>query len=124
MNSPYWFEIAIICGLTTIGGILMGHWESGTPKWRRILKIFVFCGLSVLISATAGRAWFFVFLGVMTGLAILIHAWWLPKKGHQRLDRRAEGKVLRAARLESQAAGGGLIHLPHRTMSWAWFFSR
>lgn len=81
MNSPYWFEIAIICGLTAIGGILMGHWESGTPKWRRILKIFVFCGLSVLISATAGRAWFFVFLGVMTGLVILIHAWWLPKKG-------------------------------------------
>lgn len=81
MNSPYWFEVAIICGLTAIGGILMGHFEEGKPKWRRILKIFVASGLAVLISATAGRVWFFVFLGVLAVLVTLVHAWWLPKKG-------------------------------------------
>lgn len=78
---PYWFEIAVVCGLTTIGGILMGHFGEGEPKWRRILKIFVACGLSVLISATAGRGWFFVFLSVITLLVLLIHVWWLPQKG-------------------------------------------
>ena len=81
MNSPYWFEVAVIFGLTTVGTILMGYWEEGTPKWRRVLKPFVFCGLSVLISATAGRGWFFVFLGALASAVLVIHAWWLPKKG-------------------------------------------
>ena len=78
---PYWFEIAVVCGITAVGTILMGHWEEGMPKWRRILKIFVVCGLSVLISATAGRAWFLGFLGMMAIAVLVIHAWWLPKKG-------------------------------------------
>jgi len=81
MNSPHWFEVAVIMGLTTVGIILMGHWEEGTPKWRRVLKPFVLCGLSVLISATAGRGWFFVFLGTLAAAVLVIHAWWLPKKG-------------------------------------------
>lgn len=81
MNSPCWFEVAVVCGLTAVGTILMGHWEAGTPKWRRILKIVLISGLSVLISATAGRAWFFVFLGVILLLVLLIHFWWLPRKG-------------------------------------------
>jgi len=81
MNSPYWFEVAVILGLTTVGNILMGHWEEGTPKWRRIVKPFVFCGLAVLISASAGRGWFFVFLGVMLAVVTVIHAWWLPRNG-------------------------------------------
>ena len=85
MNSPYWFEIAVVCVITAIGTILMGHWEAGTPKWRRILKIFLMSGLSVLISATAGRAWFFVFLGVIArGVAPRLVA---AQEGHPRLDR-------------------------------------
>ncbi len=78
---PYWFEVAVIFGLTAVGTILMGHWEEGTPKWRRVLKPFVFAGLSVLISSTAGREWFFVFLGVVFALVLLIHVWWLPRHG-------------------------------------------
>lgn len=80
MNSPYWFEVAVIMSLTAVGTILMGHWEERTPKWRRVLKPFVFCGLSVLISATAGRAWFFGFLGLLSAAVLVIHAWWLPFK--------------------------------------------
>lgn len=78
---PYWFEIAVICGLTAVGNIVMGHWEEQTPKWRRVGKIVVICAVSVLISATAGRVWFFVMLGVMAALVTLIHAWWLPRQG-------------------------------------------
>lgn len=81
MNSPYWFEVAVICGLTAIGTILLGHFEAGRPKWRRVLKIFVACGLGVSISALAGRGWFFVFLGVVLVAVTLVHAWWLPKHG-------------------------------------------
>jgi hypothetical protein len=81
MNSPYWFEVAVICGLTAVGTILLGHFEERTPKWRRVLKLLVFCGLSVAISATAGRAWFFIFLGALASGVVIIHAWWLPRKG-------------------------------------------
>ena len=81
MNSPYWFEVAVFFGLTAVGTILMGHWEAGTPKWRRVLKPFVFCGLAVLISATAGRACFFGLLGLLSVAVLVIHVWWLPRKG-------------------------------------------
>ena len=78
---PYWFEVAVICGLTAVGTILMGHWEEQTPKWRRVGKLVVACALSVLISATAGRGWFFVFLGTGLTAVVVIHVWLLPAKG-------------------------------------------
>ncbi|MDI9973724.1 hypothetical protein [Rhodococcus sp. IEGM 1307] len=74
-------RIAVICGITAVGTIVWGHWEEHTPKWRRIGKIVVLCGLSVLVSATAGRFWFFVLLAVLAAIVLLIHAWWLPRKG-------------------------------------------
>jgi hypothetical protein len=77
----YWFEVAMISTLTAVGNILMGHFEEGTPKWRRMLKIFVFIGLSILISSTVGRVWFFVFLGVVLMSVLWIHVWWLPRHG-------------------------------------------
>jgi len=75
---PYWFEIAVVCGLTALGTILLGHWEERTPKWRRVAKLAILCGVSVLLSATLGRAWFFGLLGVMLLAALIIHGWWLP----------------------------------------------
>jgi hypothetical protein len=81
MNSPYWFEVALIMALTATGTVLMGRWEERTPTWRRVLKPYVFAGLSVLLSATAGRGWFFALLGVLALAVLVIHAWWLPKKG-------------------------------------------
>jgi predicted MFS family arabinose efflux permease len=35
----------------------------------------------MLISSTAGRGWFFVFLGVMTVAVVIVQTWWLPRKG-------------------------------------------
>jgi uncharacterized membrane protein YfcA len=81
LDSPYWFEVAVVCGLTAVGNILMGHFEAGTPKWRRLLKMVVVSALGVTISALAGRGWFFVFLGMLLALAALVHLWWLPRNG-------------------------------------------
>lgn len=81
MNSPYWFEVAVICAIFGVGNILFDHFEERTPKWRRITKLFVITGLSCAISATAGRLWFFVFLGVIFTAAAVVHAWWLPRRG-------------------------------------------
>jgi hypothetical protein len=74
-----WFEIAIVAGIFAVGHILFGHFEEGTPKWRRVLKFFLVIGITILITKTVGRFWFFVFLGVMFIPPIIIHAWWLPK---------------------------------------------
>lgn len=81
MNSPYWFEVAVVTSLTAVGTVLLGHFEAGTPKWRRILKIPLACAVGVLVSATAGRGWFFVFLGAWVVAVAIVHAWWLPRKG-------------------------------------------
>jgi hypothetical protein len=82
VSWPYWFELAVVFGLTAFGTIFFGHFEEHTPKWRKVLKLFLIAGISVLISATAGRGWFFALLGTMLLAVVVIHAWWLPvKKG-------------------------------------------
>jgi len=81
MNSPYWFELAVVFGLTCIGGILFQAFAECESKLRRIAKVIVGAGVAVLVSATAGRGWFFVLLGVMTVAVFVIHCWWLPRLG-------------------------------------------
>jgi hypothetical protein len=82
MNTwPYWFELTVILGIFAVGNILFGHFEAGRPKWQRVLKVFLVSALMVFISAAAGRAWFFGILGLGFVAVLIIHAWWLPKKG-------------------------------------------
>jgi hypothetical protein len=81
LNSPYWFELAVLFGISAVGNILFGHFEEGVPKWRRVTKTLLVGAFGVVISATAGRAWFFVMLGIVTVLVSIIHGWWLPKHG-------------------------------------------
>ena len=76
-----WFEVAVVSTLFAIGNILFGHFEEGTPKWRRLLKLALVTALGVTISARLGRVWFWAFLAAMALPAILIHAWWLPRRG-------------------------------------------
>ena len=76
-----WFEVAVIQTIFAVGGILFGHWQEGTPKWRRLVKLVVITGLAVGLSHFFGRAAFWGLLGVMTLGVLVIHAWWLPKHG-------------------------------------------
>jgi len=76
-----WLEVAVMASVFAIGSILFGHFEEGTPKWRRLLKFFLFIGITILITEAAGRFWFFVFLGVSFIAPFIIHLWWLPKHG-------------------------------------------
>ncbi len=81
MESTIWFEIAIVSFLVAIGNIVLGHFEEGTPIWRRVLKFLIFLTLLSLISAYAGRVWFFAILGAIAVGVGVIHLWWLPSKG-------------------------------------------
>ena len=76
-----WLEVAIMASLFAVGNILFAHFEEGTPKWRRVAKLFLFIGLTLIITEFIGRFWFYLFLAaMMVGIAV-IHVWWLPKQG-------------------------------------------
>jgi hypothetical protein len=80
LNSPYWFEVAVMGVLIAIGNILLGHFEEGKAKWRRVTKVFIGCGLAVLVSWTFGRTGFYCLLGLNLVLVLVVHGWWLPKR--------------------------------------------
>ena len=79
--ATLWFEVSVVLAIFAFGGIFFGHFEERTPKWRRVLKVFVFVGLVVGISSAFGRAWAMGFLGAMIVPLLVIHGWWLPKQG-------------------------------------------
>jgi biotin transporter BioY len=76
-----WYEIAILSMIFAVGNILFGHFEEQTPKWRKLLKFVLFLVVFLLISYFAGRNWFHISLCIATIFPLVVHVWWLPKKG-------------------------------------------
>lgn len=76
-----WFEVAFVSVLTAVGNILLGHFEEGKPRWRRVVKFLASLVIVVTLSATAGRAWAFGFLGALFLFVLYIHVIWLPSRG-------------------------------------------
>lgn len=76
-----WFEVAVVSTIFAVGNILFGHFEEGTPRWRRLVKMALVMVIAVSISKQLGRNWFWAFLGAMTLPAVYIHARWLPSHG-------------------------------------------
>lgn len=76
-----WVEVAVVATGFAIGNILFGHFEEGTPKWRRILKFIIVVGLTIGLSSVAGRRWAFTILGLLLLAPLIVHVWWLPKHG-------------------------------------------
>ncbi|NJM42667.1 MAG: hypothetical protein HC853_18975 [Anaerolineae bacterium] len=76
-----WMELAVIFGIYSVGSILFGQFETQTPRWKKLVKLVMFGGITVLIYATVGRPWSLLWL-VLPMLAVAyIHAVWLPKHG-------------------------------------------
>jgi hypothetical protein len=80
-TNSLWFEVSVVSTLTAFGTIFFGHFEEHTPKWRKVVKLFAFIVITVLISSAIGRIWAFVFLGIVLLAVLYIHAVWLPSKG-------------------------------------------
>ena len=76
-----WFELAIISTLVVVGSILFGHFEEMTPKWKRLLKFVIYTTVLCLISWYFGRKWFYIVLGIASLFPLIVHVWWLPRKG-------------------------------------------
>lgn len=78
---PYWFELTVVFGFTTVGGILFSGFAVHETRLRRLTKTFLGAALSVSISALAGREWFYMFVAAMLVAVAVIHGWWLPRRG-------------------------------------------
>jgi len=74
-------EVAVVATVFAVGNILFSHWAAETPRWRRLLKFVLILGLTLAISATLGRRWALVFLGLLVLAVVIVHAWWLPRHG-------------------------------------------
>ena len=80
-TDTYWFDVAIATTVLMLGHLYFGRFEEHRPRWRRVLKSLLVVAIVVGITAWAGRAWMFVFLGVSGVGVLIIHAWWLPRHG-------------------------------------------
>ncbi|MBL8855391.1 MAG: hypothetical protein JNK57_15600, partial [Planctomycetaceae bacterium] len=80
-TSTLWFEVAVAATIIALGHCVLGHFEERTAKLRKVVELFATLGVSVLISATFGREWFFVLLGLCALAVLFIHVWWLPRNG-------------------------------------------
>jgi len=76
-----WFEVALVATIFAIGNILFAHFEAETPKWRRVLKVILMLAVTRAISAELGRPWSYLFIDVLIGFVLIVHAWWLPRNG-------------------------------------------
>jgi hypothetical protein len=80
-TDTYWFEVAAATSLLTLGNIFFGRFSEHQSRWLRVLKAIIAVGLVVGTSMLFGRVWIWALLGVLCVGILVVHGWWLPKKG-------------------------------------------
>jgi hypothetical protein len=76
-----WFEIAVTAVLLLVGHILFERFEEKTPRWRKLLKAALAMALFPSTAYFFGEFWFWAALGAAFVPVLIIHAWWLPRRG-------------------------------------------
>ena len=80
-TDTYWFDVAISTSALMLGHLFFGPFEEHKPRWRRLGKSILGVVMVVAITAYAGRAWTYAFLGAIAVGIVVVHGWWLPKHG-------------------------------------------
>ena len=80
-TDTYWFDVALVMTIFAFGNMVFGRFEEHRSRWRRAAKIVVVLALFVGVSAVAGRAWMYALMGLALVGVIVVHGWWLPRKG-------------------------------------------
>jgi peptidoglycan biosynthesis protein MviN/MurJ (putative lipid II flippase) len=75
------YDLAAVATVIALGHIFFGHFEERTPKWRKVLKLFLTLALTAVISYYFGHKGVAIAFAIMAIPVVLIHAWWLPKNG-------------------------------------------
>jgi hypothetical protein len=80
-TDSLWFETAVVLGMFAVGNILFGHFEQHNPPVRRLAKMALVLGITLVLSATPGRLWGLGWLLLPLSAAAYIHLRWLPMHG-------------------------------------------
>jgi hypothetical protein len=76
-----WTDVAIAATLFAAGSVVFGHFEAGTPKWRRLTKLFVTLAVIYGVARTAGDAVALSLLGAMAAIGLTGHFVYLRRHG-------------------------------------------
>jgi hypothetical protein len=63
------------------GTTLFGHFEEGSPTWRRLSRWAAYLGVVGLLSKTAGRPWTFAYIFGLPAIGAAFHVWWCLNHG-------------------------------------------
>jgi hypothetical protein len=80
-TDTYWFDVAVATSLLMLGHLFFGRFTEYQPRWRRLLKSLL--GVAMIIGTTAyfGRVWTVVLIGAIIAAVLVVHGWWLPRRG-------------------------------------------
>lgn len=67
--------------LLVTGGILFHRFDLQTPVWMRVLKAVLALIATALVSERFGHAGVLLLATVLMIPVVVVHGWWLPRKG-------------------------------------------
>jgi hypothetical protein len=80
-TDSYWFDVAVATSFLMLGHLFFGRFSEYQSRWLRLLKSLVGVALIVGTAALFGRGWSWVVIGAICVGVLVVHGWWLPKKG-------------------------------------------
>jgi hypothetical protein len=80
-TDTYWFDVAIAATGLLLGNLYFGRFGEHLPRWRRLLKSVLGIAIVVATTAFAGRGWTYALFGLVAVGILVVHGWWLPRKG-------------------------------------------
>ena len=80
-TDTYWFDVAVAMTVFMLGHLFFGRFVEYQSRGRRLLKSLLGIALVVGTSVWAGRTWMYALVGAILVGVLVVHAWWLPRKG-------------------------------------------
>jgi hypothetical protein len=80
-TNTRWFDVAVVMSVFAIGGILFGRFEEHKHRGRRLAKVVIVLGITLVLAEAAGRTWAYGLLLVPLVAAAWVHLVWLPRHG-------------------------------------------
>src|SRR5512143_3155201 len=80
-TDTYWFDVALAATVLMLGHLFLGRFVEHRSRWRRLFKSLISVALLVGTTAFAGRGWMYALLGAIVTGVLVVHGWWLPRKG-------------------------------------------
>lgn len=88
-------DLIIIISGWIIGNIIFNNFGKHLSWIRRISKLILITAFLYVIDYLFGRIWIYIALGIMLIGMILLHFYWLPKKGINGLTAEPYDKYLK-----------------------------